>query len=60
LAIKPASLEVESSVAVCIETPGAGGYGPPGERDVASLVDDARSGKFSTEFMRDAYEYETD
>jgi N-methylhydantoinase B len=60
LAIKPASLEVESSAAVCIETPGAGGYGPPGERDAASLADDARSGKFSAEFMQDAYQYETD
>jgi N-methylhydantoinase B len=60
LAIKPASLEVGPSAAVCIETPGAGGYGPPGERDAASLADDLRSGKFTAAFMREAYGYEAD
>ena len=60
LAVKPASLEVEPSAAVCIETPGAGGYGPPGERDASSLADDLRSGKFTADFMREAYDYEAD
>jgi N-methylhydantoinase B len=60
LAIKPASLEVEPSAAVCIETPGAGGYGPPSERVAASLVDDLRSEKFTADFMREAYGYEVD
>ena len=58
LPIKPASLEVKPGVAVCIETAGAGGYGPPAERDIESLKDDTKSGKFSPEFMRKFYNYE--
>ena len=58
LAIKPASLEVKPNVAVCIETAGAGGYGPPAERDIESLQDDARSGKFNAEFMRKFYNFQ--
>ena len=57
LAIKPASLEVEPSASVCIETPGAGGYGPAQERDGESLLDDLRSEKFSAEFMEKFYNY---
>ena len=58
LPIKPASLEVEPGVAVCIETAGAGGYGPPAERDIESLEDDTKSGKFSAEFMRKFYNFQ--
>ena len=58
LPIKPASLEVEPGVAVCIETAGAGGYGPPVERDIDSLEDDTKSGKFSAEFMRKFYNFQ--
>lgn len=58
LAIKPASLEVETGVAVCIETAGAGGYGLAIERDIKSLEDDFKSNKFSKEFMREFYNYE--
>lgn len=57
LAIKPASLEVEPSASVCIETPGAGGYGAAQERDDESLLDDLRSEKFSAEFMEKFYNY---
>jgi N-methylhydantoinase B len=41
--------------AIVIETPGAGGYGPPAERDAAALAEDARSGKFSQGFMARHY-----
>ena len=58
LPIKPASLEVKPGVAVCIETAGAGGYGPPAERDIESLEDDTKSGKFSAEFMRKFYNFQ--
>lgn len=34
-----------------IETPGAGGYGPPDERRGADLDDDRRSGKFSDAYL---------
>ena len=60
LAVKPASLEVEPSAAVCIETPGAGGYGPASERDAQSLADDVRSEKFTADFMHQAYGHEAD
>ena len=59
LAIKPASLEVDQSAAVCIETPGAGGYGAPAKRTKESLLEDLRSGKFSQEFMKETYGYKT-
>jgi N-methylhydantoinase B len=58
LAIKPASLEVGPDTAVCIETPGAGGYGPPEHRDADSIAQDYRSEKFGAGFMREAYGYE--
>ena len=60
LANKPASIEVEPSAAVCIETPGAGGYGPASARDKESLEDDLRSGKFTADFMRQAYGHGAD
>jgi len=44
--------------AVVIETPGAGGYGPPSERAPAALREDYRSGKFSREFLRKNYGYD--
>lgn len=57
LAIKPASLEVGPDTSVCIETPGAGGYGPPDQRDAASVAEDYRSAKFTADFMRKTYGY---
>jgi N-methylhydantoinase B len=54
---KPSSMEVESTAAVCIETPGAGGYGASEQRDPALLDEDYRSGKFSAEAMRQKYGY---
>ena len=55
LTVKPSSLEIPPDAAVCIETPGAGGYGPPDERDGDLLVEDRRSGKFSDDFMTERY-----
>jgi N-methylhydantoinase B len=55
LAIKPSSLEVPSTAVVSIQTPGAGGYGPPASRDPALLEEDLRSGKFTGDFMREHY-----
>ena len=56
LATKPASLKVPPSAVVSIETPGAGGYGPPIERSASLIVDDVASGKFSEAFVRLHYE----
>ena len=41
--------------AVAVETPGAGGYGKPAERDLQAVEQDRRSGKFSEAFIRRYY-----
>ena len=55
LANKPSSLEVPPSAVVSIETPGAGGYGPPRHRSREKIAEDVRSGKFSKTYMRKHY-----
>ena len=55
LAVKPSSLEVPETAAVSVETPGAGGYGPPAQRDAGALDDDLRDGKFSAAFLQRNY-----
>ena len=57
LDIKPASLQVEPTKAVCIETPGAGGYGAPVDRDKESLLEDFKSEKFSRSFLKEHYNF---
>ena len=57
LDIKPASLQVEPTKAVCIETPGAGGYGAPVDRDKESLLEDFKSEKFSRLFLKEHYNF---
>ena len=58
LDIKPASLQVEPTKAVCIETPGAGGYGAPDDRDKGLLLEDFKSEKFSRLFLKEHYNFE--
>jgi len=58
LATKPSGVEVTPAEAVVIETPGAGGYGPPWERDRTALRQDFRSGKFSREYLIRHYQYD--
>ena len=43
---------------VVIETPGAGGYGEPAEREAAAVAADYRDGKFSAEYLRKYYGFE--
>jgi N-methylhydantoinase B len=52
---KPAGVRVPPDQAVMVETPGAGGYGAPAERDPAALARDKESGKFSAEFFARNY-----
>ena len=52
---KPTGVPLEPNQAVIVETPGAGGYGPPAERDRAAVAEDARSGKFSSAFIAAHY-----
>ena len=49
------TIRLTPEMAAVIETPGAGGYGSPGERDEALLKADIESGKFSPEFIAANY-----
>ena len=40
---------------VIVETPGAGGYGPAGERNATDIERDRRSGKFTAAYLRRHY-----
>jgi len=55
LPTKPANLEVNESEAIMVETPGAGGYGNPAERERTEVEHDFVSGKFSRGFIRKNY-----
>ena len=52
---KPAGVPVAAGEAIAIETPGAGGYGRPRERDGARLAEDRASGKFSAAYLARHY-----
>ena len=52
---KPFSIKIPSNSLVCVETPGAGGYGDPIERDAKSLNEDHRSQKFSKIYILKNY-----
>ncbi|MCC7283512.1 MAG: hydantoinase B/oxoprolinase family protein [Acetobacteraceae bacterium] len=55
LSSKPMSIEVGPDAVVWIETPGAGGYGPPRKRSAEARAEDSASGKFSARYMRTNY-----
>ena len=57
---KPNHVPFSPDHAIVIETPGAGGYGPPTERDKATLAADYRSGKFSGAYMAKHYHFNPD
>jgi N-methylhydantoinase B len=48
-------MPLEVGESVTIETPGAGGYGPPEERRPEAVAEDARTAKFSAAFLVRAY-----
>jgi N-methylhydantoinase B len=48
---KTGRMELSPDQAVVCETPGAGGYGPPAERSPEDIAEDARSRKFSQDFL---------
>lgn len=52
---KIARLELKSGDSVRLETPGAGGYGPPAERSDAFLLADLRDGYVTPDAARRAY-----
>ena len=55
LDIKPSGIAVKAGERIVVETPGAGGYGPPSERDPAALEEDRRSGKYGEKALRELY-----
>ena len=52
---KPAEVTVRPDQTIVMETPGAGGYGPPERRDPAQLAEDRRSAKFSPDYLARHY-----
>ena len=52
---KTPEVRVRPDQALVVETPGAGGYGPPSERDAEHLAADRGSGKFSDAFTKRHY-----
>jgi N-methylhydantoinase B len=52
---KPTGIPLAPDQAVLVETPGAGGYGEPRERDPQAVAEDRRSGKFSEAFIAEHY-----
>jgi N-methylhydantoinase B len=57
---KPNHVPLGPDDAVVIETPGAGGYGPPSEREAEAVAADYRSGKFTAEYLARYYGFEPD
>ena len=52
---KPSGVRFGPSEAIVMETPGAGGYGPPEARTAEALAADRRSGKFTDEYLARHY-----
>ena len=52
---KPDGVDLEQGFAVIVETPGAGGYGPPAARSKDDLARDRKSGKFSADYLARHY-----
>lgn len=52
---KPNEVEVKLGTRITVETPGAGGYGKPAERNAEAVKRDQESGKYSPEFIKENY-----
>jgi len=52
---KPDGVDLSPGFAVIVETPGAGGYGPPADRSEDNLDQDRESGKFSADYLARHY-----
>jgi N-methylhydantoinase B len=55
LEIKPSGIVLKAGERIVVETPGAGGYGPPEDRAPEALEEDRRSGKFGAAWLRERY-----
>ncbi len=52
---KSTNIAIPAGGVAVIETPGAGGYGPPAERDPALIAEDRASGKFGADYLARHY-----
>jgi len=55
LPAKTETIAVGSDAVVSIVTPGAGGYGPPRERETTEVVEDLASGKYTQNYVHAHY-----
>ena len=55
LKTKPSGVRVNDNETIIVESPGAGGYGPPAERAAEALERDRQSGKFSKDYLDKCY-----
>jgi N-methylhydantoinase B len=55
LPTKPSGVPVAEDEAIIIESPGAGGYGPPSERRPEAITADELSGKFTRQYIDQWY-----
>lgn len=55
LSDKPLGVQLEPDQRIAIVTPGAGGYGPPAERDPAAIEQDWRSRRISEQQLKHDY-----
>jgi N-methylhydantoinase B len=55
LPTKPSGVLVPDKETIIVESPGAGGYGPPSERSPEAIVADEASGKFSKNYIDQCY-----
>src|SRR5262245_45178003 len=55
LLTKPSGVLVREDETIVIESPGAGGYGPPSERRSEAIMADEASGKFSRQYIDQWY-----
>jgi N-methylhydantoinase B len=52
---KPNEVEIKLGTKVTVETPGAGGYGSPSDRDAEAIASDLNSRKFSEGYIANNY-----
>jgi N-methylhydantoinase B len=52
---KPSGIRLSPDERIIIDSPGAGGYGAPGDRNPVALETDRRSGKFSRAYLDEHY-----
>jgi N-methylhydantoinase B len=60
LPFKPTTLAIPPEAAVVVTTPGAGGYGPPGDRPRERVSEDLRDGKLSVRHAAEHYDLRGD